>query len=128
MRTVRPLVLVHSVALQGDTEQANIASKIAIIVFIFSANVMRHAFSEGRSRPFRNRVDAVVLPLSSLTIATSSSVETRAPIEGTSRGDVSVRTGASANVRPSFRRIRTLPDTSALSSTLESFCRASEYV
>jgi hypothetical protein len=92
------------------------------------ANGLRHAFLEGRPRPFRNRVDAVVLPLSFLTREISSSVVTRALMDGTSIGDFPVRSGERENVRPSFRRISTLPDTSALSSTLASFCRASEYV
>ena len=94
----------------------------------FKPNAMCHAFLEGRSRPFRNRVDAVVLPLSFLTRETSSSVVTRALMDGTSKGDFSVCSGERENVLPSFLRINTLPDTSALSSTLESFWRASEYV
>ena len=91
-------------------------------------HVMGHVFPKGRLRPFKNRVDAVVLPLSFLTMDTSSSVVTRALMDGTSRGEVSVRSGVRAKTLPSFRRIRTFPDTSALSNTLERFCRASEYV
>jgi len=77
-------------------------------------------------RPLINLVDAVDLPRSFLMMDTNSSVVTLAFIDGTSNGEESDRSGFNAKVLPSRLRIRTLPDVSAFSNTLESFFRASE--
>ena len=78
-------------------------------------------YSPRRPRP-------LILLLWSLMSVTISRVETSAWIDGTSSGEAAGRSGTRAYVLPSFLRIRTLPVDSALSSTLERFCLASEYV
>ena len=49
-------------------------------------------------------------------------------IDGTSRGESVIFSGIKAKVRPSFRRMKTLPVCSACFRTIASFWRASEYV
>jgi len=49
-------------------------------------------------------------------------------VSGISNGDEKLFSGTNAKVRPSFLRIRTLPEDSACFNTSASFCRASEYV
>jgi hypothetical protein len=74
------------------------------------------------------RFHPLLLPLSLRTSETSSCVEMSARTEGTSKGDFLVRSGVSAKVVPSLRRIRTFPVASAWSRTLLRRCLASEFV
>jgi hypothetical protein len=68
------------------------------------------------------------LSLASRMISIISWVEIFALIDGTSSGEETTFSGTIAKVRPSFLRINTFPVFSDCSSTMASFCRASEYV
>jgi hypothetical protein len=64
------------------------------------------------------RLNPLVLPLSFLTILTSSSIETFARIEGTSKGEQRDFSGVNAKVLSSFRRMITFPVDFALSKRI----------
>ena len=118
-----PLYGLHTVGFWGMkntskmAERVHFSSGLLMGPAVVPLDVVRVHFSD----PITRRVAS-----SLLLVPSPFPQEIVAWIEGTSKGDRRVRSGIKAKVLPSLGRMITFPVDSALSKTLERFCRASE--